>query len=143
MTDKGGPYLTAAFICERLLLEQDGVTSAIRMIDRVFFITGGDGEPLVSEQPFTLLIALKSGSARGSYGVRVRMEKPSGEEVPLLEAPVFFEGEERGANLVLQAALNPDGPGLYWFDVFFEEKRITRIPLRVIYQSQLVAGHGG
>ena len=138
-----GPHLTAALICERLLLEQDGVASAIRIIDRVFFITGPDGEPLQPQQPFTLVINLKSGAARGSYTVGVRMEKPSGEEVPLLEAPVFFEGEERGANIVLQAVFEPDGAGLYWFDVLFEGERLTRIPLRAIYQSQPVAGHGG
>jgi len=143
MTDPDGPHLNAALICERLLAEQDGVLSAIRIIDRIFFITGEDGEPLAKEQPITLVIALKSGAARGSYTVRVRMEKPSGEQMPLLEAPVFFEGEERGANLVLNAGFKPDGAGLYWFDVDFETDRITRIPLRVIYQSPPVAGHGG
>lgn len=70
------------------------------------------------------------------------MEKPSGQEVPLLEASVFFEGEERGAQLVLQAALKPDGAGLYWFDVLFEEERITRIPLTLLdtIASHLIAG---
>jgi hypothetical protein len=143
MNDSGGPHLNAALICERVLAEQDGVLSPIRLIDRAFFITGEDGAPLNPQLPFTLMISLKSGSARGSYTIQVRMEKPSTEQVPLLEAPVFFEGEERGANLIVQTALVPDGPGLYWFDVLFEQQRITRIPMRVIYQSQPVAGHGG
>lgn len=143
MTDPGGPYLTAAFICERLLLEQDGVVSAIRLIDRAFFVTGPDGAPLVAEMPLTLTVMLKSGAARGSYTVRIEVEKPSTERMQMLEAPVFFEGEERGANIVLQTAMRPDGPGLYWFDVSFENELLTRIPLRVIYQSQPVAGHGG
>jgi hypothetical protein len=117
--------------------------SPIRLIDRAFFVTGEDDAPLNPQLPFTLMIALKSGSARGSYTIQVRMEKPSAEQVPLLEAPVFFEGEERGANLIVQTALVPDGPGLYWFDVLFEQERITRIPLRVIYQSQPIAGRAG
>lgn len=140
MTD--GPHLNAALICERLLVEQDGVSSAIRIIDRVFMITDDEGAPMTPSYPFTLFIALKSGSARGSFAVAVVLEKPSGEQVPLLEAPVFFEGEERGANIVLQTMFEPDGAGLYWFDVMFEGARLTRIPLRVIYQSQPVAGRG-
>lgn len=137
-----GPHLNAAFICERLMVEQDGVSSAIRIIDRVFMITGEDGTPITPSYPFTLLVALKSGSARGSFTVRLDMEKPSGEQQRLLEAPVLMEGEDRGANIVLQTAFEPDGQGLYWFDVVFEEDRLTRIPLRVIYQSQPVVGHG-
>ena len=30
-----GPYLSAAFFCEKVLVEQDGVKSAIRIVDRV------------------------------------------------------------------------------------------------------------
>lgn len=137
-----GPHLTAALICERVLLEQDGVTSAIRIVDRVFMVTNDEGDPITPQYPFTLMISLKSGTARGSYQVEIIMEKPSGEQVPLLEAPVFFEGEERGANIVLQTVMEPDGAGLYWFDVLFQGERITRIPLRVIYQPQPVAGRG-
>lgn len=34
--DWGGPYLAAAFLCEKVLIEQDGVQSAIRIVDRFF-----------------------------------------------------------------------------------------------------------
>lgn len=140
MTD--GPHLNAAFICERILHEQDGVSSAIRLIDRLFMITGDDGVPLNPAHPFTVFIAFKSGAARGNFTVALVMEKPSGEQVPLLEAPVLLEGEDRGANIVLQTMFEPDGQGIYWFDVVFEGDRLTRIPLRVIYQSQPVVGRG-
>jgi hypothetical protein len=132
--DPGGPHLQAALICERVLQEQDGVVSAIRIIDRVFFILGGDGQPLSPRHPITFLISFKAGSARGRFTVEVRREKPSGEQGPGFEAPVFFEGEERGVNLVINAEFEPDQEGLYWFDVLFEGDRVTRIPLRAIYQ---------
>ncbi len=38
---QGGPYLQAAFFCERLLEEADGVLSAIRIVDTVT-ISGED-----------------------------------------------------------------------------------------------------
>ncbi len=140
MTDPGGPYLSAALICERVLAEQDGVASVIRIVDRVFFVIDEDGNPISPQYAFHLFITLKSGAARGSFTLAVQMEKPSTETVPLLEAPVLFEGEERGVNIVYGVAFEPDGAGLYWFDVLFENERITRIPLRVVYQSQPTVG---
>jgi hypothetical protein len=143
VTDTGGPYLQAALICERVLQEQDGVVSAIRVIDRVYFVTDAEGRPLSPQHPITLLITLKSGAARGSYSVRIEREKPSGERAPVLEAPIFLEGEDRGANLVVAAAFEPDQQGLYWFDVLFENDLVTRIPLRAIYQQIPTADPGG
>jgi hypothetical protein len=141
--DPGGPHLQTALFCERVLQERDGVVSAIRVIDRVFFRTDPDGQPITRQHPITLLITFKAGSARGSYTVKVEREKPSGERAPVLQAPVFFEGEERGVNLVVDTAFEPDQQGLYWFDVFFEDARVTRIPLRAIYQQLPTADPGG
>ncbi|MDQ3933240.1 MAG: hypothetical protein M3340_01260 [Actinomycetota bacterium] len=143
MSESSGPHLTAALICERVLTEQDGVASAIRIIDRVFLLLNEENEPIQKAMPFTVMVSFKSGSARGSYTVKLRMEKPSGEEVPLLEAPVLLEGEERGVNLIFEMVFEPDQAGLYWLDVLFESDRVTRIPLRVVYQTQPVAGRGG
>jgi hypothetical protein len=63
--------------------------------------------------------------------------------VQLLEAPVLLEGEDRGVNVVFQTMFEPDGQGLYWFDVLFNGERVTRIPLRVVYQSQPSVGRAG
>jgi hypothetical protein len=140
MADPGGPFLNAALACERVLNEQDGVVSAIRIIDRVVFLLDDEGELIQTRHPFTFLVSFKAGAARGSFTVSLRMEKPSGEEVPLLDAPVFFEGEDRGVNLVLQSMFEPEEAGLYWFDVLFEGERVTRVPLRAVYQSQPTTG---
>lgn len=142
MSNGDGPHLQAAFACERLLSEQDGVVSAIRIIDRVTFLTDAEGNLVRPQHPVTFLITFKAGSARGSFTVEVRREKPSGEHATILTAPVFFEGEDRGANLVINAVFEPDQQGLYWFDVLFEGDRVTRIPLRAIYQ-QLPTAPGG
>ncbi len=138
--DPGGPHLQAALICERVLEEKDGYISAIRIVDRVFFAVSPDGELVQAQHPVVFLVAFKSGSARGTYSVEIRRERPSGERDTILNAPMFFEGEERGVNLVVQAAFAPDQAGLYWFDVYFEGDRVTRIPLRAIYQPLPTAG---
>jgi hypothetical protein len=133
-TDGDGPFLQAALICERVISEADGAVSAIRIIDRVYFASDPEGRPLNPRHPVWFLITLKSGSARGRYTITVMREKPSGERAEVLRAPVLLEGEDRGANVVVQAAFEPDQEGLYWFDVAFEEQRITRMPLRAVFQ---------
>lgn len=135
MIDPDGPFLQAALICERLLTEQDGVVSAIRVIDRVFFVTDDDGRPVQPRHLCVLLLSFKAGSARGSFNVEIRREKPSSEQSTVLSAPIYFEGDgDRGANLIVNMSFEPDEPGLYWFDVLFEGNRVTRIPLRAIFQ---------
>ena len=128
-----GPHIQAALICERVLQEQDGVSTAVRIIDRVFFGVPEGGTP--TPQPVTMMVGLKSGDARGSFKVEIRLEKPSGEQSPFLPpAAVLLEGEERGVNLVANILFEPEMEGLYWFDVLFENERITRVPLRAVFQ---------
>lgn len=132
--DPSGPHLQAALICERVLQEQDGVLSIIRVIDRVTFQLGPDGELIQPQHPIFFVISFKAGKARGTYSIEIQREKPSGEQALVLNAPVHFEGEERGANVVIGGAFAPDEAGLYWFDVLFEGEQVTRIPLRAVFQ---------
>jgi hypothetical protein len=138
-----GPFLGTAVLCEKVLQEADGVISIIRVVDRITHSAIG---PEVADEmpPFTInlnaLVSLKSGTAKGRFKVKIRPEAPSGELLPAIEVPVLFEGEERGVNLILQIAIQAEHEGLYWFDVFLEEGRLTRIPLRVVYQPQRVGG---
>jgi hypothetical protein len=133
--DPDGPFLQAALICERLLTEQDGVLSMIRVVDRIFFVTDEDGNLINPRYPLVLLVTFKAGAARGNFNVEIRREKPSGEEGPVLSTSIYFEGEgDRGANLIVNVNFEPDQQGLYWFDVLFEAQRVTRIPLRAVFQ---------
>ncbi|MDP6452052.1 MAG: hypothetical protein QF898_01990 [SAR202 cluster bacterium] len=135
-----GPYLQAATICERVLVEQDGVKSVIRMIDRITANAVGPNVPEVMN-PLTreidLLLRFKSGSARGVYSIQIRIQKPSGESPEPMTQTVNFEGEsDRGVDLIAQLVVQFEIPGLYWFDIYLENIRITRIPLRIIYLPQ-------
>jgi hypothetical protein len=138
-----GPWITAALICEKVLMEATGLASAIRILDRYIFILGPDGQPLAPAQPVFFLISLKSGEARGSHRIRIEREDPSTMRSPIVETDLFFEGEDRGAQLVVNGDFAPAEAGLYWYDVFLNDRLITRMSLRAIFQPQPTLGAGG
>jgi len=136
-----GPFLNAAFLCEKVLREANGVTSAIRIVDRINRGIIGpelkrDMEPF--EYNLFLYLSLKSGSARGPMELVIRLEDPSGTSKSVSTQTLNFEGDdERGATLVADLRLQLSLPGLHWFDIVLDRVRITRIPLRVVYQPQI------
>lgn len=136
-----GPYLTAAFICEKILEEKDGVKSAIRIIDRVTHTVVGPKPPQKMESfdyDVTLFVSLKSGEQRGPLTLRITLVKPSGESPKPLEQTIVFEGEEdRGVNVVVKMRIKFDVPGIYWFQIYLKDVCLTRVPLRVIYVPQV------
>ena len=52
---------------------------------------------------------------------------------------MLLEGEDRGANLILQLAFQAEEDGLYWLEVHLHDALITKIPLRVVYQRLSVS----
>lgn len=146
----GGPYVQAALVCERALQEPSGIVSPIRIIDRVFFITGEDGQPVQRQHPITIVVMLKAGNARGGYTLYIEREKPSMERTQIAQATVLFEGDDRGVQMILEAGFEPDEPGVYWLDVLLEAPEatdlgkdlLTRIPLRAIFQAMPTVGPG-
>lgn len=133
-----GPYVAAALFCERVLVEKDEVISAIRVVDRFTHRVTGGGTP--RDMPpttvtLTLLVALRSGDARGRSEVRTEVELPSGLKQPFgMTISVNFDGDERGNNLIFPLQWEVDQEGLYWFTVFVDDRPLTRVPLRVNYE---------
>lgn len=141
-----GPFLSAALICEKVLLEQDGVKSAIRIIDRIIrtvpvAAVSEQMEPF--EHDFVLFISLKSGEARGTHVLEVRFLKPSGESPTPLTQSVLLEGEsDRGVDIVAGMKVKFDQAGLYWFIVSIDGTRLTQVPFRVVYMPQIMQTGG-
>jgi hypothetical protein len=139
-----GPFINAAFFCEKVIEDKEGVLSAIRIVDRVINTAVGlDTPTAMPPMPvaLTLVITLKSGAAKGRLDVRIAVERPSGLQSDLASAlSVVLEGDDRGANLVMNLALTMTEEGLYWFDVYVEETLATRVPLRIVYQRQQAGG---
>ena len=144
--ETGGPYLAAAFLCETVLQERDGILSAIRIVDRIIATASGPSAP--QQMPpvavnLTALIIFRSGDAKGSFTVKIQPVSPSGFRTPEVALPIFLEGDDRGANLVSIIAFQAREEGLYWFDVSLNKDLITRMPLRVVYQRIAVGQSGG
>jgi hypothetical protein len=131
----GGPYVQVAVICTTPMVEQQGNLSVIRIQDRLQ-VAGQTDQ--MRPQPLSnlfLVLSLKSGEVRGKFVLRVTPVTPAGKELPPIEHPALFEGEERGVILVMPLPLVAEEEGLYWFDVTLDETPLTRIPLRVMYQK--------
>ncbi len=135
--NENGPYLLAALLCEKILQEKDEIISIIRVIDRITVTAQAATSPATlppTSVNLNALISLKSGTAKGRYTVKWRIETPSGIKLPEQLLPVLFEGDDRGANLILALTMLVDQEGVYWFEVFLEDQFFTKIPLRVLYQ---------
>ena len=90
---KTGPYLTAAMICEKILKEEDGVTSAMRIVD-IVNLPGDQSLPppgTVIGLPLALLVMLKSGDFRGDRDILIILATPSGIKVELGKVRVVFD----------------------------------------------------
>lgn len=140
-TDTGGPYLSAAFFCEKVLVEQDNVKSVVRIIDRVTHTVLAPSPPQeLTPFPYnmTLFMRFKSGRARGTYTLEVQPTKPSGEAMPANRNTILFEGEDdRGVDTIINTMITFDQVGIYWFNISLNDERITRIPFRVVYMPQV------
>lgn len=135
-----------AVLCEKVLNEQDGVISAIRIIDRLTQTATGP-EPPEQMPPFmldtlTMLITVKPDQARGRYGIRIRPEQPGGVQLPPTEQAITIQPGAAGLNLIMPLILPIAHEGVYWFDVFLTarppqpDRLLTRVPLEVIYSPQ-------
>jgi hypothetical protein len=136
MENGTGPYIQAAALCEQVIEEKSGVLSLIRIIDTIVHAEARPDAPATMpaiNYPMKLVIMLKSGAARGRHEIKVFPELPSGEVKPPFMQSIEMEGEERGANSVINLIFPAAQEGLYWFNIRFDDSLLTRIPLRVKY----------
>ncbi len=144
-----GPYLSAAFLCERVLEERDGVKSIVRIVDRM--TRSGppldeSGEMETWPLSLSLFVRLKAGWARGPLPLEIRLIKPSGETPSPMQRMIYFEGEEdRGVDVVVNLTLEVNQTGIYWFEIWLAQEMLTKVPMRIIYMPVLTqtGGTGG
>lgn len=129
-----GPFLAMAVLCEMAMQEANGVLSIIRVMERIQ-VNGPTPEMKAVPVKLSIVVVLRSGFYKGKASVAIKPIPPSNQEMKPIEASVLLEGDDRGANVIVNA---PDFPiseeGLYWFDVSVNGALFTRIPLRVLYQ---------
>jgi len=136
------PYLHVATFCERVLTEKDAVNSLIRMVDR-FLVPGTSEEMPPAVLQFMVYISFKSGFMRGKQKVILRPTSPTGKDLPAMEFPILFEGDDdRGPAFGFMVNWAVEEEGVFWWDLFVNEVLITRMPLRVIYQRMILPNPG-
>lgn len=133
MPIQGGPYLAAAFLCEKALREVDGVTSFIRVVDR-WTVSGPSEAMPPSAIQATLVVMFKSGIHRGPGQLSIIPTSPSDVQMQPFTLSVLFEGDEdRGLAVIVPMAFPVQEPGVYWFNISLDRQSFTEIPLRVVY----------
>lgn len=127
------PYLAVAAICEKVLREEGGIISMVRLID-TFNITGDSKELPPGVVSFVIYVALKSGEAIGKRTVEITGYSPSGEKIHSRKQEVNFEGGVAGAGVIANVMMTVKETGTYWFHVKLNRQEMTRIPLKINYQ---------
>jgi hypothetical protein len=133
----GGPFLQAAFFCEKVLQEKDGVVSAIRIIDRMTFSAPSESAP--EKMPpmniaIVMLVRFKSGDVSGEHELRIKPTSPSGKELAASTMSFMLGGGELAANIIANYEMKVEESGLYWFDIMLGDKSFTKVSLNIIYE---------
>lgn len=132
------PLLTAAAICEKVLVEKDDVVTAVRIVDRLtfnpdFFPRDDSGNiPLYTD--LTLLLILKSGKAKGRCNIAFSQVTPSGQRIEYVKTHANFLGDDLGVNIRSPLPVRAWEEGLHWYEVRANRKIIAQIPLRIVFQ---------
>lgn len=142
MTYGEGPFVQVACFCENIIEDKTGALSLIRIIDTITNSAVG-GSPPENMPPlqysFKIVVALKSGMARGRHNLRIVSEWPDGSTKDPLDVSVHLDGEEKGANVILNMTYTFKLEGLYWFNIFLGETKLTSIPLRIRYNRMVTS----
>lgn len=134
------PHLAVAVFCEKVLKEADGVISIIRIVDR-FRVRGTTPEMGRQTIRFTVMIVFRAGFMRGKTTISIKPHSPSKKEMPTIDIPVLFEGDdERGVVIAAETNFEVDEEGLFWFDLAVMGETVTRMPLRIEYQQMAIHG---
>jgi hypothetical protein len=138
----GRPYLAAALFCESVIEDKsDGSISAIRVIDKVTVTIPAEAPPTFPNKDNRVAVTIKSlvgfrtGRAPGKHTLGITMISPSGKKSRMDEKVLDFKAPEHSAiALGITHNIAVMRGGLFWFDVFLDGKRITRIPLEIEIQ---------
>lgn len=145
MSFENGPYVQAACFCDQIIEDKSGVWTLVRLIDRLEVTASGvtppsDMPPLTTDLNLALL--LKSGDAMGRSDLKIIPRLPSGESNNPLEMSIRFEGEEKGHNLHAKIRFTFEMEGLYWFDVYIDDTKLTTLPFRIVYNRFVTSRSG-
>lgn len=134
----GGPFLAAAFFCENVLEDKDGVLSAMRIVDtiNVAIHPSAPADFPSAETPLQLqqnmLFIIKTGDAPGKYEFSITAESPAGKKQEVDKREIELHGPVAGGlNIRHAITFLLRSAGVYWFSVRINRKLMTRVPLSI------------
>lgn len=135
-----GPFVTAAFFCERVLHEKDEVLSAMRIMD-VLTLTGPGpfpGEPGGPEHivyPLMALVMVRNGRGAGPAQLELRQFRANGQLGNVVPQAIEFGTPDQPTRIIQNVRLLITQQGLLWTEVRVDGRLLTRMPLRLIFQK--------
>ena len=139
--------LVSGFLCERMLIERDGVQTAIRLVD-IFFVREIPGRvPIVQ---FFAVVMLKGLPQEQGFVVSFSMIKPAGKKDQLPKLPnqpsklEMFENDPSvptGVTIVVEINLEPAELGTYYLAVEVDGGEVLRIPFTLRKKPLADQGH--
>ena len=137
--DLKSPYVACAVFCERVLEEQDGVLSAIRIVNRLT-VHATELPPAGGVPRITLLVMLKAGDYKGKGKVLIDGKSPTGKSLSKpVEIDVELSGGDSGCNVIANIGVPLKQEGTYWFEIYFNAQLLTRAPLSFVLMMPTTA----
>lgn len=146
------PYVTAALFCDKVIESKDNTISAIRIIDSIQTQLAADPTTLQAVAQahggklpnpaiqVTGLFCVKAGDLEGKWNLRLDAVSPAGKRIEIQKLPIELHGADFGVNLVINLTYAVELDGIHWFELFFEDRVLTRVPLRITRSAQRVQG---
>jgi hypothetical protein len=133
-----GPYLAAAVYCQTIVSESEGRVTPVNIFDSInLTIPAGTPPNFPSEEnrihiPVWSFISFRSGDAPGEHNFYIVAESPSGKKQKQEEQVIKLpEGAHAGANLNIKITMGIFKGGLFWTNVYLDNKLMTRMPLLI------------
>ncbi len=131
--ERKGPFLLAAFLCERMIVDKEDNYTAVQIFDQTVTTMSPEAK-LPIRWTATLFLKLFSGQASGKALAVFHIYEPEG-DTPFLEGKVDLDFGDKETNKMLIAtaplSIPISKPGTYRIDFTVNGAFITRIPFEI------------
>jgi len=134
--DNPRPFVGAALICEKVLVEKDDSITLVRIADRFQYDMVGVPQGVRPLIPIQGIVRLISGPVTGEHMIKVVGENPAGGRRQLYQQALSFLGKDHTQNFIMNITLAAQDDGLHWFDILFDDELLSRIPLMIMPLSK-------
>jgi hypothetical protein len=134
--DPQGPWVQLAAFCDQVIIDKTDTLTLVRVIDQITL-----GRPRGRKQDArrrlwigALAVGLRAGEVYGTGEITLVMVNPTGKRATIGQLSVTFDDAVRAMNIAQRVQLQFRTEGLYWLDVSYAGRLLTRMPLSVRYQ---------